>query len=301
MGLGTTPTGYWDVMVRQTDARCDGGIFLQRKIMALRFKNWAKAVGSVGRASSYGKGQFTPKGGENGFLLEFAPNLVPKFLRAGSTVRDSTAIMLHILWDYGWLRSKKEGRGVDASGDPIPWFTYPAIDFIKQLDLRDLTVFEYGSGFSTLFWAKRSSKIISVETDKNWFEEIQSLAPENVELLLTSPDLECYVPKITEHGSFDIIVIDGTGESRLPCCQLAPKHLKPSGFIVLDNSDLWLEAAATLRNSGLIQADFTGLAPLHCHWHTTSLFFSRQYAIQPLADHQPHKSVAQPAKPWPDV
>ncbi len=228
-----------------------------------------------------------------------APILLPKSLRAGGVVRDGIDIMAHILKDYGWLKSKRAGRSVDAQGEPVPWFTYPAIDFIRQLDVRELTVFEYGSGFSTLFWARRARKIVSVESDGTWFQEIGSRAPPNAELILAPDDAESYVTKIAGRGTFDIIVIDGTGESRLPCCQIAPKYLNPKGFIILDNSDLWLESAAVLRNSDLIQVDFTGLAPLSRHWHTTSLFFSRQYAIQPLDGHQPHKSVAQPAKPWP--
>jgi predicted O-methyltransferase YrrM len=165
--------------------------------------------------------------------------------------------------------------------------------------LRDLTVFEYGSGFSTLFWAKRAKKIVSVEHDLEWFNEISSRAPENTEIILASKNVGSYVKTISERGTFDIVVIDGTGESRLACCQLAPKYLNSGGFIILDNSDLWPESAATLRNADLIQVDFTGLAPLSCHWHTTSIFFSRQYSIRPAKGHQPHRSVAQPAKPWP--
>jgi hypothetical protein len=226
---------------------------------------------------------------------------VPKALRAGSVVRNTIQIVSHIFKDYGWLRSMKHGRSVDAHGEPIPWFTYPANDFIKQLDLRDVSVFEYGSGYSTLFWAKRCKRIVSVETDKEWFEELSRLVPLNVELILSSPEVETYVSQITQRGMFDVIVIDGIGESRFPCCQVAPNHLTHKGIIILDDSDLWPESAAALRSSGLIQADFTGLAPLSCHWHTTSVFFSRQYAIQPLDGRQPHKSAAQPANPWPQV
>jgi hypothetical protein len=222
-----------------------------------------------------------------------------KALQGGGVVRDSIEILSHILKDYGWLKSRRAGRCVDAQGEPVPWYTYPAIDFIRQLDVRELTVFEYGSGFSTLFWAKRARSIVSIEADEKWFAEISSRTPTNTELILASTDVDSYAKKIVEHGTFDIIVIDGTGETRLACSRLAPRHLNPRGFIILDNSDLWLESAAALRSSDLIQVDFTGLSPLGRHWHTTSLFFSRHYAIQPLGGHQPHKSVAQPANPWP--
>jgi hypothetical protein len=228
-----------------------------------------------------------------------ASMLLPRSLRTGSVLRDGLGIMSHLFKDYGWVKSQKAGRCLDAQGQPIPWFTYPAIDFIKQLDLRELRVFEYGSGASTLFWSMRTKEIISTESDKEWFEEIAASSTPNMKVILASNGVESYVSKIVEHGMFDIIVIDGTGDSRLACSQLAPKHLKPGGFVILDNSDLWLNSAAALRNADLIQVDFTGLTPLSRHWSTTSIFLSRQYSIQPLDGYQPHKSVAQPAAPWP--
>lgn len=227
--------------------------------------------------------------------------LVPGILRSGSTLRDGLEIIRHIAYDYGWLESRRTGRCVDAHRQPIPWFTYPSIDFITQLDLRDLSVFEYGCGFSTLFWAKRAKRVVSLETDRKWFDEISSLKPSNVELIFGSRDVIDYVRRIEDLGHFDIIVIDGPGESRLSCAQLAPNYVTGNGFIILDNSDLWPNSALALREADLIQVDFTGMAPLNAHWHTTSVFFSRQYAIRPLGGCQPHKSVAQPAVPWPDV
>lgn len=57
---------------------------------------------------------------------------------------------------YGALR---KGRCVNREGQPIPWFTCRAIDFLSQLDLSEKIVFEYGAGASTLYWAKRGSKL----------------------------------------------------------------------------------------------------------------------------------------------
>lgn len=230
---------------------------------------------------------------------QFLSSMIPKSFRSGSVLRDGLGIMSHLFKDYGWLKSHKAGRCLDAQGLPIPWFTYPAIDFIKQLDLRELTVFEYGAGASTLFWSRRAKQVVSTENDREWFEEIASSSAPNMKVILAPDGVESYVSTIVEHGMFDVIVIDGTGESRLACSQLAPKHLNPRGFIILDNSDLWLNSAAALRDADLIQVDFTGLAPLGRHWSTTSIFFSRHYAVRPLEGYQPHKSVAQPATPWP--
>ncbi len=82
---------------------------------------------------------------------------------------------------------------------------------------------------------------------------------------------------------------------------MALLHIKESGIIILDNSDMCLNTAYILRSAGLIQADFTGFAPLSSHAQTTTVFFTRRYDFQPTKGHQPHKSIAQPHAPWPDA
>ena len=206
---------------------------------------------------------------------------------------------MHVLRDYGWLRSMRERRAVDAEGNPIPWMTYPVVDFLSQLDLRDKTVFEYGAGASTLYFAARARRVVSVESDPAWWEQLKPRLPANAEVLLESGSAEEYAARIGRYDRFDLIVVDGPGAARPLCCEQALHHLAPGGMIVLDNSDMWPGSAAIVRAAGLIQADFTGFAPLEPHAHTTSVFFQRDYGFQPMHVHQPRKSVAQPAEPWP--
>ena len=56
-------------------------------------------------------------------------------------------------------------RAVDKKGDPIPWYTYPAIDFLLLRDYRDKNILEFGSGQSTLWWAARAKFVLSLEED----------------------------------------------------------------------------------------------------------------------------------------
>ena len=39
---------------------------------------------------------------------------------------------------------------VNENNEPIPWFTYPSIQYLDQLDLSEKTIFEWGSGNSSL-------------------------------------------------------------------------------------------------------------------------------------------------------
>ena len=76
-------------------------------------------------------------------------------------------------------------QAVDAKGEALPWVTYSFIDFIKDRLNKQQRVFEYGSGSSTLFYAKRVAKVVSVEHDENWFNKIVSSKPENADMIFT--------------------------------------------------------------------------------------------------------------------
>src|SRR5262245_18982304 len=52
----------------------------------------------------------------------------------------------------------------------LPWFSYAAIDFLEDYLEPNMSVCEYGSGGSTLFFAKRTRSVFSIENDPRWFE-----------------------------------------------------------------------------------------------------------------------------------
>src|SRR3712207_2933796 len=84
------------------------------------------------------------------------------------------------LWfDYAHVQSAALTRPVDAKGQPVPWYTYPAIEYVRQLDFSDKEVFEYGSGQSTLFWAQAAKRVVSVEEDEAWHAYVAKKLPAN--------------------------------------------------------------------------------------------------------------------------
>lgn len=206
------------------------------------------------------------------------------------------------LFQYGWLRALRDGRPIDANGQPLPWLTYPCIDFLRSLDLRDKSVFEWGCGHSTLFFAERAKRVVSIEAGREWFDYIKTKVSDNCGLILSTVDEDVETEAI-EHfaGGFDVILIDNHGNFRPACCRVALDRLNPGGIIILDNSDQCLRSAEVLRSGDLIQVDFTGFAPGAGYAQTTSIFFSRDYSFRPLDGFQPHRSVAQPNAPWPNA
>jgi hypothetical protein len=206
------------------------------------------------------------------------------------------------LFQYGWLNSLRHEKPVDRQGNPLPWFSYPCIDFLQQLDLRDKEIFEWGAGHSTFFWSIRAKRVVSIENNPTWYNYLKTRLPPNCELIASKPENEFYVTTIDAYPEqFDIIVIDGTDYGRPPSSAIARQHLKKGGFVVLDNSDQCLQSAKILRDADFIQVDFTGFCPGGGYAQTTSIFFDREYSFRTIDGIQPHPSPAQPNPPWPSA
>lgn len=185
----------------------------------------------------------------------------------------------------GHLKSVASGECLDANGEPIPWYTYPAIEFLKQLSFQGRTVFEYGSGNSTLFWCAKSGRVTSVEHDEEWHARMRSHVPANCELILAKSEDE-YVHAIARRDAkYDVVIVDG--QVRLTCAKTALAHLKDDGLIILDNSDWFQQTSKVLRDAGLIEIDMFGFAPINNYSHTTSLYLRRGVHLVPRQTRQP--------------
>jgi hypothetical protein len=56
--------------------------------------------------------------------------------------------------------------------NPRPWMTDDSIDFIESKLRPTDTVIEFGGGWSSLFWAKRSAFTLTVEANWEWASKI---------------------------------------------------------------------------------------------------------------------------------
>jgi hypothetical protein len=184
-----------------------------------------------------------------------------------------------LLVDYGFLRSIAGRAPVDARGRELPWYSYPAIEYITQLDFSDAAVFEFGAGYSSLFWARRARRVVSVEEDEAWYREVVGRLPPHCEVRF-EPDLDRYADAILATGErFDVIVIDGG--DRYKCAQRVGRALKPGGLVILDNSDWAPESSRVLRALGLIEVDMFGFTPGNSFTGATSFYFDRMFARRP--------------------
>ena len=132
----------------------------------------------------------------------------------------------------------------------LPWFSYAAIDFLDRHLTGEMSVFEYGSGGSTIFFARRAQRVHSIEDNPRWFElvseQLRQKGLGNVTLKLYPFDFknplgfqESDYLNALPAERFDVLVIDGSEEwtqVRPFCFRLAETRVKPGGIIVVDDS-----------------------------------------------------------------
>ncbi len=177
--------------------------------------------------------------------------------------------------DIGWFSAFDRKSPIDQDGNPIPWVTYSFIDFIKERLTKQHTVFEFGSGNSTYFYAKYAGVVVSVEHDKDWFDKIGNSKPENAEMIfceLIRDGDYCRMPLKLEE-TFDIIIIDG--RDRVNCCKQAVNAVAQNGVIVLDDSEreFYREGINFLKSNGFKELSFSGISPGLFYRKSTSVFY----------------------------
>jgi SAM-dependent methyltransferase len=166
----------------------------------------------------------------------------------------------------------------------IPWFSYAAIDFLEDWLDSSMTVCEYGSGGSTVFFARRTKSVFSIEDNPSWYELVSQrlkaqsltnatlrLCPfdfknpegfENSEYLHAMPDQK-----------FDVIVVDGSEEwtqVRPICFRRAEAHIKPGGIIVVDDS--WRYPHLREKNAARAVRVFQSVGPCRPGVTSTDVF-----------------------------
>ncbi len=145
-------------------------------------------------------------------------------------------------YETGFFLSSFKMAAVSKDGKPIPWYTYPCIDFLRFRKFDGKKILEFGGGQSTLWWAERARNVITLEGDKNWYEKIKNNMPENVQLHYVSMESrEINVSEVNlvldsiQNPTYDVIVIDGLFREEM--ISIALRLIAEDGIIIFDNSE----------------------------------------------------------------
>jgi predicted O-methyltransferase YrrM len=141
-----------------------------------------------------------------------------------------------------------------------PWLTPAAIQFLKGYLRAGDHGLEYGSGGSTIWFAKRISNLTSVEHDLSWFEKVKGWLADkgitNVTYIHAAIDPQADSEKSREYisaarkiqdESLDFILVDG--RHRDECANMVLPKLKKGAILILDNADVYLPSDSNTPNA----------------------------------------------------
>jgi hypothetical protein len=176
----------------------------------------------------------------------------------------------------GHFRSSLARAACTQRGLPLPWYTYPAIDFLTNRDFAGRRVLEFGGGQSTLWWQGRAQSVLTIEGDKDWFDRIKGGMAANVSIHhvpVEPADSLSQIRKLIDMHSeqkFDVIIVDG--HRRRELAAMAFEYLAPNGAILLDNAEGY-GFYEEVRERHCRRVDFYGFAPGVSLRHCTSLVY----------------------------
>ncbi|WP_287098383.1 class I SAM-dependent methyltransferase [Mesorhizobium sp.] len=140
-----------------------------------------------------------------------------------------------------------------------PWLTRHANRALETLLQPTDVGLEFGSGRSTLWFARRISRLTSVEHNQSWYSHVTRLISEegikNVTYLSRTPakdednETSAYVSVAGElsDASLDFVLIDGA--QRALCARATLAKLRPGGILTIDNANWFLPCRSIAPNS----------------------------------------------------
>jgi FkbM family methyltransferase len=191
-----------------------------------------------------------------------------------------------------WYLSMR--RDADPIADQKPWLTYGAIRFLEGMLSKDMRIYEYGAGGSTMFFVRHSGKVFTCEHDPIWATRVQEALDKmnfaNYEIRVVKPvpdqesvykdpaDPEGYVSTSIQHRGFNfkayaesidefpdnyfsVILIDG--RARPSCAKHAIPKLADKGCIILDDAERGEYSAVheLMDSMGYLKKSFYGPGP----------------------------------------
>jgi hypothetical protein len=175
----------------------------------------------------------------------------------------------------GWMQSLRAKRPIDNNGNLIPWMNFPVVSILEERLTQDLNLFEFGSGYSTLFYARKVRAVTSVEYDENWLHIIKSQIPENVKIIFKEKDVDGdYCRAIVEaRDQYDVVIIDG--RDRVNCIKQSIPLLSSKGVILLDDSqrERYQEGIDFAKRHGFKVLNLEGLKATGTEVDRTTIFY----------------------------
>ena len=155
----------------------------------------------------------------------------------------------------------------------MPIYTYPCYEWLDSIDWTGSKVFEFGTGYSSIWWQNKKADYYGVEDIREWYDRSIKSGLKKVKY---ETDLKKYMKRVYDYDfKFDVIVIDG--QVRFDCIKPALEKIKDNGMIILDNSEWFKSSKEELDKTDLIPIHFHGFKTMHVDSTFTSCYIGRKY------------------------
>ena len=156
-------------------------------------------------------------------------------------------------WTFRYVKNRVIQILHEKTHPNDPWLTRQSVHILADLLQDTDTGLEFGSGRSTIWFAQRTSRVISIEHDFKWYQSVgQKIQDLNLESKIDyryCDNIADYVGQIDslEDNSIYYCLIDG--KARDECTLKVLPKLKHEGILIIDNINLYLPNASRSPNS----------------------------------------------------
>jgi len=152
---------------------------------------------------------------------------------------------------------------------------FTIIKFLEDRLKSHNVLFEFGSGASTLFYARLVKQVVSIEYDQSWFSLIKNRVPENATVLFREENYDgSYCRSIKETDQlYDVVIVDG--RDRVNCVIQSLDSLSDEGVVLLDDSqrEQYQEALVYAKKGGFRELPLEGMKPTGVGFDRTSILY----------------------------
>jgi hypothetical protein len=172
---------------------------------------------------------------------------------------------------------------------PLPWLSWPSIDWLDHNVRPGMRVFEYGGGGSTIFFLTHGCEVETVEGSLEWAQAIRRAAEPHISRLSlrfvgTASDTPAarrdYANAAFAGAPWDVILVDGA--FRADCIRVARQCIAHGGMIIVDNTDLpeYADVRAPEVLTGFRRRVFRGLGFARVLPTTTEVYIAPNVSIE---------------------
>lgn len=135
--------------------------------------------------------------------------------------------------------ARKKSSGADLGEGPfpeVPWLHEEVVDWLDKIVTAESHVLEIGGGGSTIWLARRTPHVTTIEHNPQWCTELQA----HLQKCSLSAQI-LYRPDYPKEGftlgkTFDIVIVDGEGYTRPLQIACALPFIRPGGWLIVDDA-----------------------------------------------------------------